>query len=83
MKEYQSLSHARWDCKYLVVYIPKCRRKLLYGHIRRELVAIFRELASHKACEIVEGHLMRDHVHMCICASVSPRNIRYRARRVT
>ena len=71
MKEYQSLSHTKWDCKYHVVYIPKRRRKLLYGRLRRELVAIFRELAGQKGCQIVEGHLMRDHVHMCI--SIPPK----------
>jgi putative transposase len=71
MKEYQSLSHTKWDCKYHVVYIPKRRKKLLYGRLRRELVAIFRELAGQKGCEIVEGHLMQDHVHMCL--SIPPK----------
>jgi putative transposase len=71
MKAYQSLSHTKWDCKYHVVYILKRRKKVLYGHLRSELVAIFRELAGQKGCEIVEGHLMRDHVHMCI--SIPPK----------
>lgn len=63
---YQSLSHSKWDCKYHVVFIPKCRRKALYGQIRQHLGVIFHELARQKECQIIEGHLMPDHVHMCI-----------------
>ncbi len=63
MKEYQSLSHTRWDCKYHVVFIPKCRKKRIFGGLRRYLGEIFRELAGHKEAKIVEGHLMPDHVH--------------------
>lgn len=66
MRDYQSLSHTKWDCKYHVVYIPKRRKQRLYGALRRELGKIFHELASQKGCQILEGHLMRDHVHMCI-----------------
>jgi putative transposase len=63
---YQSLSHSKWDCKYHVVFVPKRRRKVLYGELRRQLGAIFHELARQKECRIIEGHLMADHVHMCI-----------------
>jgi putative transposase len=63
---YQSLAHSKWDCKYHVVFVPKRRRKTLFGEIRRELGPIFRDLARQKECEIVEGHLMPDHVHICI-----------------
>ena len=63
---YQSLSHSRWDCKYHVVFVPKRRRKALYGEMRKQLGAIFHELARQKECLIIEGHLMADHVHMCI-----------------
>ena len=63
---YQSLSHSKWDCKYHVVFIPKYRRKVLYGEIRRHLGPIFHELARQKECQILEGHLMPDHVHICI-----------------
>ena len=62
----QSLSHARWNCKYHVVFVPKRRRKTLYGTIRKALGAIFHELARQKECRIIEGHLMPDHVHICI-----------------
>ena len=63
---YQSLSHSKWDCKYHVVFIPKRRRKVLYGKIRPQLGAIFHALARQKECQIIEGHLKLDHVHMCI-----------------
>lgn len=62
----KSLSHSRWDCTYHVVFIPKYRRKAIYGNIREALKEIFHELARQKECRIVEGHLMKDHVHMCI-----------------
>ena len=71
MKEYQSLSHTRWDCKYHVVFIPKRRKKLIFGALRKHLGAIFRELARHKESEVVEGHLRPDHVHMCL--SIPPK----------
>jgi len=71
MKEYQSLAHTRWDCKYHVVFMPKRRKKAIFGSLRRHLGEIFRELAKHKGSEVVEGHLMPDHVHMCL--SVPPK----------
>ena len=63
---YQSLSHSKWDCKYHVVFVPKRRRKAIFGQTRRQLGAIFHALARQKECQIIEGHLMADHVHMCI-----------------
>ena len=63
---YQSLSHSKWNCKYHVVFIPKRRRKMVFGQIRKHLGPIFHELARQKECRILEGHLMPDHVHMCI-----------------
>lgn len=71
MDDYQSLSHTRWECKYHVVFIPKCRRKVLYGHIRKELGKLLAELASHKESRIESGSLQPDHVHMLI--SVPPK----------
>jgi putative transposase len=62
----KSLSHSKWDCKYHIVFIPKYRRKAIYGEIRKGLGEIFHDLARQKECRIVEGHLLRDHVHMCI-----------------
>ena len=71
MKEYQSLAHTRWDCKYHVVFIPKRRKKKLFGALRRHLGEVFRELAKQKEAEVVEGHLMPDHVHICL--SIPPK----------
>lgn len=71
MKEYQSLSHTRWDCKYHIVFIPKRRKKSIFGSLRRHLGEMFRELARHKEAEVVEGHLRSDHVHMCL--SIPPK----------
>lgn len=70
---YQSLSHSKWDCKYHVVFVPKYRKKAIFGDIRCHLGPIFHELARQKECLIVEGHLMRDHVHMCI--SIPPKHV--------
>ena len=66
MDEYQSLSHTKWDCKYHVIFIPKYRRRALYGQLRRHLGEVFRKLAEQKESRIEEGHLMPDHVHMMI-----------------
>ena len=71
MKEYQSLSHTRWECKYHVVFIPKKRKKKIVDGLRRHLGEIFRELAKQKDSQVVEGHLMADHVHMCL--SIPPK----------
>ena len=71
MKEYQSLAHTKWDCKYHVVFIPKKRKKAIFGAIRKHLGTVLHELAGQKECQILEGHLMSDHVHMCI--SIPPK----------
>ena len=66
MDEIESLSHTKWECKYHVVFIPKCRRKTLYGELRKHLGEVFRRLAEQKESQIEEGHLRPDHVHMMI-----------------
>lgn len=71
MDEATSLSHSKWECKYHVVFIPKCRRRVLYEQLRRHLGEVFRELARHRESRIEEGHLMADHVHMLI--SIPPK----------
>jgi putative transposase len=71
MNVYESLSHTKWECKYHVIFIPKYRRKALYGQLRRHLGQVFRELARQRECEIEEGHLMTDHVHMLV--SIPPK----------
>ncbi len=69
---YQSLSHSRWDCKYHVVFVPKRRRKVLFGKTCRHLGEIFHVLARQKECQILEGCQMPDHVHMCIAIPPAP-----------
>ena len=66
MSEYDSLNHTKWECKYHIVFIPKCRRKVLYGKLRQHLGEVFHELARQRECQILEGHLCPDHVHMMI-----------------
>ena len=66
MSDFKRLNHSRWDCKYHVVFIQKRRKKELYGKIRKFLAPVFHELASQKNCEIIEGHMVGDHVHMLI-----------------
>ena len=72
MSEFGSLTHSRWDCKYHLVFIPKFRRKQLFGNIRKFLGPLFHQLATQKESKIIEGHLMCDHVHMCI--SIPPKH---------
>ena len=72
MDEFDSLSHSKWECKYHVVFIPKCRRRTLYEQLRQHLGEVFRKLAERKECRIEEGHLMPDHVHMMI--SIPPKH---------
>ena len=71
MPDYKSLTHTRCDCKCHIVFISKKRQKVIYGSLINLLGSIFHELARRKECEIVEGHLMRDHVHICI--SIPPK----------
>jgi putative transposase len=67
----ERLSHTTWDCKYHLVWIPKCRKKLIYGELRKYLGEVFRELSIQKESRVVEGHLMADHVHMLV--SIPPK----------
>ena len=71
MSNIESMNHTKWECKYHVVWIPKCRRKLLYGQLRKNMGEIFHELARQKESRVLEGHLQPDHVHMLI--SIPPK----------
>ncbi len=71
MSDYRSLSHVKWECKYHVVFIPKYRRKVIYGELRKSLGKVFRTLAEQRESYIEEGHLMADHVHIMI--SIPPK----------
>ena len=71
MKDYQRLQHTLWECKYHIVFIPKYRRKALFTALRKDLGAVFRELARRKGCRVEEGHLRSDHAHMLM--SIPPK----------
>jgi putative transposase len=71
MHEWQNLSHVRWDCTDHVVIIPKYRRRVFYGRLRRPVGVILRELCRQRGIELVEGHAMPDHVHLCL--SIPPK----------
>ena len=71
MEDVQTLAHTVWECKYHIVWIPKYRKKVLYGKLRQNLVDVLKELASQKESKILEGHLMADHVHILL--SVPPK----------
>ena len=71
MDKYESLSHTKWECKYHVVFIPKCRRRTLYSELRQHLGEVLKELARQKESRVEEGHLMPDHVHMML--SIPPK----------
>jgi putative transposase len=71
MERYESLKHTKWECKYHFVWIPKYRKKVLDGQLRRELGPILRELALQKESKVVEGGLKVDHVHMLV--SIPPK----------
>ena len=66
MHEWESQAHVRWDCKYHVVFVPKYRRKALYGNLRRDVGRILRDLCRQRGVELIEGHAMPDHVHLCL-----------------
>ena len=72
MDTLESLNYTVWECKYHVVFIPKCRRKVLCGQLRQHLGGVFRDLALQKESRVEEGHLMADHVHMLL--SIPPKH---------
>jgi putative transposase len=71
VNDVESLSHTKWECKYHIVFIPKYRRKALYGALRQQLGEVLKQLAMQRESRIDEGHLMRDHVHMLV--SIPPK----------
>ena len=71
MHDWQSLAHVRWECKYHVVIIPKFRRKILYGQLRKQVGRILRALCDQRGVELLEGKAMADHVHLCL--SIPPK----------
>ena len=71
MEDFESLAHVRWECKYHVVFIPKYRRKVMFGKLRGSVGRILRDLCEQKGIDLLEGHAMSDHVHLCL--SIPPK----------
>ena len=71
MEDWQSQSHVKWECKYHVTIVPKYRKKILFGKLRTQVGPILKELCRQKGVELIEGHVMPDHVHMCL--SIPPK----------
>lgn len=71
MREWQSLSHVRWYCRYHVVFVPKYRKRAIFGSLRKGIGGILRQLCEQEGIELVEGHAMADHVHLCL--SIPPK----------
>jgi REP-associated tyrosine transposase len=72
MHDWQSLSHVRWECKYHIVIIPKYRKRMLYGKVKKHVGEVIKEVCRQRGIELVEGHLMPDHIHMCV--SIPPKH---------
>ncbi len=66
------MAHVKWECKYHIVFTPKYRKKVLYGKLRKRMGEIFQQLCRHNGIELLEGHAMPDHVHMCVLG-ISPK----------
>ena len=71
MRDWRSLSHVRWECKYHLVIIPKYRQKIFSGKMRRQIGGILRDLCRQRGVDVLEGHAMADHIHMCL--SIPPK----------
>jgi putative transposase len=71
MEDFESLAHVRWECKYHVVFIPKYRKKVIFGKVRGSVGRIMRDLCEQKGIGLLEGHAMSDHVHLCL--SIPPK----------
>ena len=65
------LAHTKWMCKYHIVFTPKYRRKIIYNQLKVDIRDILKQLCSYKGVEIIEGHLMPDHIHMLV--SIPPK----------
>ena len=63
----KSLSHTRWKCQYHIVFIPKYRKKVLYGRLMQDVREIISALCKYKNIEIVSGAVCKDHIHLCVC----------------
>ena len=71
MKDWEKLTHVRWDCKYHLVFVPKYRKRRFYGPLRKDIGGILRELFKQKESKVLEGYAMPDHIHLCV--SIPPK----------
>ena len=71
LREWQSLTHVRWYCRYHVVFVPKYRKKTIFGQLRKGIGRVLRQLCEQEGMELVEGHALADHVHLCL--SIPPK----------
>ena len=71
MREWQSLSHVRWYCRYHVILVPKHRKRVIFGSLRKAIGGLLRQLCEQEGIELVEGHALADHVHLCL--SIPPK----------
>lgn len=71
MNEWKTLSHVKWECKYHLIFVPKYRKRVIYGRLRREIGPVLRELFRQKGVDVLEGYAMPDHVHICV--SIPPK----------
>ena len=62
----QSITHTRWNCTYHIVFIPKYRRKIMYGETKKDLVAIIKKLCEMKQVDLIDGRVCKDHIHMYV-----------------
>lgn len=62
----KSIAHTRWNCTYHIVFIPKYRRKIMYGEVKRDIVEIIKKLCEMKQVELIDGRVCRDHIHMYV-----------------
>jgi putative transposase len=67
----KSLAHSVWECKYHIVWVPKNRRQIIYGKLRKEIGAILRRLCQYKGVDVIEGNACIDHIHVCL--SIPPK----------
>jgi putative transposase len=71
MREWQSLSHVRWYCRFHIVFVPKYRKRAIFGSLRKAIGGILRQLCEQAGVELVEGHALPDHIHLCL--SIPPK----------
>ncbi len=71
MKDWQKLSHVKWDCKYHIVFVTKYRKRKIYGEIREKVGAVIRQLCDQKGILLHEGHAMPEHIHILV--SIPPK----------